>query len=431
MKNKQLIFNICSMTILIFIIIYYLFRFIYYKIESTKKIEYSKVLSERITQEEKNFELTNELTKINNTYYFIDKSKSNYINYKGLIWRIIKINKDKSITIILEDSVNNMPYDSVMKWLNEGNENYTGIFYNTIYNKKDEENQGINYFIEKNELICDKLNEDRIYLLDSNDYIIAGAEDSYLNNKTDFWLSNNKYIDNDGIIYSEEDSNYHNIRPVIILDKDIEISNGNGTIDNPYFIKRDKIETLDKIENNTYIKYNDTLWKVLEIYNDKIKIISESCLKNENDECLSTNFSDNNNKINIHKKDNILYYLNNDYYNNLKNNEYLTKGTFYIGKYTDNNYLSIYTDSIELKIGLPTIADPFAFKLDNTFLITTSINNELNIFVSLDNHPYETLISEKSYIRPVIYLKNNITIKSGDGTYTSPYTLGGLIDEEK
>ena len=92
---------------------------------------------------------------------------------------------------------------------------------------------------------------------------------------------------------------------------------------------------------------------------------------------------------------------------------------------------NIYKDSIELKIGLPTIADSYAYKLDNTFLLTTSENNDLNIFISLDNHPYETLITEKSNIRPIIYMKDNISIVDGDGTYSSPYKLGGLINEEE
>lgn len=430
-NNKiQRIFNIVSLLFLVSIIIFYSYRFIYYKFKN-KNHNHTKILSQYIINQYNNFELVNDVDKIDKEYYFVGKSKKNYIRYKGLLWRIIKINSDKSITIILEDSINNMTYNNVMKWLNSGNENYTGIFYNSLYNKKMDYNEENNYINNKNNYLCDKLNKDRIYLLSLNDYNNTGKEDSYLNNKTDFWISEeNMYISSEGTIESDNDNNYYNIRPVIILDNNIKINKGDGSIDNPYNIKNKKIDTLKDIEPYSYIDYNNTLWMVLEV-NDNIKLISDSCIKDENNTCITKYFSQYNNKINKYKQNSLLYYLNYNYYNKLDNKEYLTKGIFYIGNYKDNNYLSIYKDSIELKIGLPTIADSYAYKLDNTFLLTTSENNDLNIFISLDNHPYETLITEKANIRPIIYMKDNISIVDGDGTYSSPYKLGGLINEEE
>ena len=429
MKSTKKIFNILSILLLISIFSFYSYRLIYYKINNSSK-EKTNILSKYIINQYNNYELFNEVNIINNNYYFINNSKKNYIKYKGLLWRIIKINSDKSTTIILENSINNMTYNNVMKWLNYGNENYTGIFYNTLYNKKNEFNNNIDYLNNKNKYLCDKLNKDRIYLLSIDDYNNVGAENSYLNNKTDFWISKeNMYISSEGNIEEDNENNYYNIRPVIILDNDIEINSGDGSIDNPYTIENKEINILKDIEPYSYIEYNNTLWMVLEV-NNNIKLISNNCIKNKEDKCLSKLFSQKNNDINIYKKSNLLYYLNNEYYNSLNNKNYLTKGIFYTGKYKDDNYLSIYEDSIELKIGLPTIVDSYAYKIDNTFLLTTSINNDLNIFISLDNHPYETLITEEANIRPIIYMKNNISIIDGDGTYSSPYQLGGLINEK-
>lgn len=429
-SNIQKIFNIISLTFLIFIIILYSYRFIYYKTKDFKK-NYTNTLSEYIINQYNNYELVNEIDRINNVYYYIGNSKKNYIKYKGLLWRIVKINKDKSITIILEDSINNMPYNNVMKWLNIGNENYTGILYNSLFNKELHNNTNNNYLNNKNNYLCDKLNKDRIYLLSVDDYINAGKDDSYLNNKSDYWISsNNMYINSDGNIEIDNDNSSYNIRPVIILDENTKINNGDGSIDNPYNIDNKDIDILKDIEPYSYIEYNGIIWMVLEV-NDNIKLISESCIENEDGKCITKLFSQYNNNINIYKKNNLLYYLNHEYYDTLDNNEYLTKGIFYTGKYKDNNYLSIYEESIELKIGLPTISDSYAYKIDNTFLLTTSQNNDLNIFISLDNHPYESLITEKANIRPVIYMKNNISIIDGDGTYSSPYKLGGLIYEEE
>lgn len=430
MKSKQTIFNILSLIFLCSIILVYVVRFVYYKIESSKDIKYSKVLSERIIEEEKNFELTTELIQINNLYYFYGKSRNNYVNYKNLTWRIVKINEDKSITLILDDSINNMPYDTTMKWLNNGNENHTGIFYNLLYNKENNKIVENNNLAVTKYLYCDKLEDDRIYLLSSSDYIIAGAEDSYLNNKSDFWLANNKYVENDGIIEVENDNEYHNVRPVIILDSKIEISKGNGSIDDPYYIKREEVKNLKDINAYSYIKYNDTIWKVIDIYDEKIKIASTECIKDNDNKCISYIYSDDTNKATLYNPNNLLYYLNTTYYNELNDKNYLTEGTFFIGKYEDNNFLSIFKEEKEFLVGLLTMADSYAYEIDNTFILTSNKNSNLSIYISIDNRPYESLISEEANIRPVLHLKNNINIASGDGTYLSPYILGGLIDEE-
>ena len=81
-------------------------------------------------------------------------------------------------------------------------------------------------------------------------------------------------------------------------------------------------------------------------------------------------------------------------------------------------------------VGLLTMADSYAYEIDNTFILTSNINSNLSIYLAVDNRPFESLISEEANIRPVLTLKRNISITSGEGTYTSPYILGGLIDEE-
>lgn len=433
MKNKQTIFNIISIIFLCSIVLFFAVRFVYYKLDYKKDMKYSKVLSERIIEEDSNYELTAELIKINKLYYFYGKSRNNYVNYKNLIWRIVKINKDKSLTLILDSSINNMPYENTIKWLNKGNEEHTGIFYDLLCNKKKNDDNNVKYssLNNKSNLYCDKLEDDRIYLLDEEDYVIAGAEDSYLNNKSDFWLNNNKYVENDGMIETEDNNEYHNIRPVIILESDTKISKGNGSIDDPYYIKRDKVKSLKDINAFSYIEYNDTIWKVIDIYNDKIKIASTECIKDKNNKCISYIYSDDTNKATLYNPDNLLYYLNTTYYNGLENKKYLTDGEYYIGKYENNDYLTIFNETKTLTVGLLTMADSYPYEIDNTFILTTNKNSNVNIFISLDNRPFESLISEEANIRPVLHLKNNISIKSGDGTYLSPYILGGIEDEKK
>ena len=427
MKRKRSFFNIISIIILLFFIIFYTSRLIYYKYNNSKTITYSKILSERIIQEENNFKLIGQIKIKNNIYYFIGKSPNNYVNYKGLIWRIVKINSDRSITLILENSLNNMTYSNTLKWLNYGNLEYTGIFEEFLYGVNTNK-ENTNY-LSKNEYL-DCSDTSKIRLLSEEDYNIIDSNDSYINNNIDFWISNNKYINNDGNIYiNETNDEYHNIRPVIILKSDTEISSGNGTIDKPYYIKRDKATTTKDIETGALIKYNKESWRVIEVNDDNIKILKEDCIKDEDNKCLEMIFQEYNNTINLNNTESLLYYLNNDYYNSLTNSKYLTTGTLYTGKYLNNDYKSIYEESIDVKVGIPSLADIYALEINNTFLISSNGTSNLNIYISKNNKLYETLITEKAYIRPILYLKKNITLK-GKGSRVSPYTLGEIINEE-
>lgn len=426
MKKKIAIFNIFSISLLLVFIVFYVGRILYYKYDS-KNITYSKILSERIIQEDNDFKLIGQLKKKNNTYYFVSKSKNNYVNYKGLIWRIIKISDDGTITIILQDSVNNMTYHNTLKWLNYYEVNNTGIFEKFLYNINIY-NEDNNYLSKKEYLNCSNTNT--ITLLSEEDYNIVGSNNSYISNNIDFWISSNKYIDIDGSIkLSESNEEYHNIRPVITLNNNTEISSGDGSIDNPYFIKREHANTLKDIDTGSIIKYNNELWKVIEINEDNIKILKEECLKDDNKECIEMIFQEYTNTIDIDNTESLLYYLNNIYYDSLPLKDYLTYGTLHIGKYMNNDYTSIYSDTITVNVGLPSLADIYSLQIDNTFLITSNSYNNLNIYISKNNKIYETLVNEKAYVRPILYLKKNISV-TGLGTLDSPYELGEIINEE-
>lgn len=435
MKLLKKIFYIFSISLFSVFIIYYSVRAIYYKIEDSKNTKYSTVLYKRILQQENNYTLISELEKINDDYYYTNKSKYNYIIYKGLTWRIVKFNS-KNITMILDSSITNLPLDKVDYWLNYYGKKDSGIFYkliNTEINVDNSKHNDINVhnFINNEKYYCDSVIE-KISLLDIDDYNNAGGENSYLNKKIDFWVKGNKeykYVDVTGEIATGDKDAFHDVRPVITINSTIKASMGNGSIDNPYYVNTKTAETTKDLSNSSYIKYNDTLWKVISNDGKKIKIVSEDCIKDKEDKCVNLQFSNDNNKINVYNYRGVMYYLNNTYYKKLKNKNYLTNGKYYIGSYTDKDYTKIYNESINLKVGLLTLADPYAYEVNNVFLLTRN-RDSLSIYVTLDEHLFESIVYEKAYLRPTLYLKNNISIKEGKGTYDNPYELGGVIDEK-
>lgn len=433
MKNFRFIFNIFSIFIFLITVSYFSVRLLYFRNYSKKNKGDSKILYEKILKQEKDYFLVSEIKEVNNIHYFIGNSENNYVNYKGLIWRIIKINEDNSITLILDSSITNMKYDNIAKWLNESSDIESGVLSKTFYNNGIIINKESRTLLEDNTLYC-KYDDLLLTMLSYNDYYNCGEENSFINNNTDFWILSDdytyKYVDEEGKINNEEEDKSHNVRPVITIPSDSKISSGYGTIDKPYYIKRDKATGLvSEIEVGSYIRYNYSIWKVMENSDNKLKLVNEDCIRNEENECISMQFSKYNNEINLEDSESLLYYLNHEYYENFKHTEYLTEGKFYIGKYKDDDYSSVYSDYISAKIGLPTLADPLAFSIDNTFLMTSDANNDLNIFITHNNKAFETLVTEQAYIRPVIYIKGDIKVKGGKGSYVSPYTLGGLQND--
>ena len=43
---------------------------------------------------------------------------------------------------------------------------------------------------------------------------------------------------------------------------------------------------------------------------------------------------------------------------------------------------------------------------------------------------FEDTVDSLHYVRPAIHIKNDVNIKSGEGTYLSPYILGDDNNEE-
>ena len=430
-EKKQKIFNLVSLSIIIFFGLFYLGRLIYFKILNDKKIVYSELLAEQVKERKIKYEAIPTLINEDNIYRFANDAKNNYVKFMGYIWRIVKVNEDNTITMVTENNITSLAYYSdnfdesqIIKWLNDNSldKNYMTTTYSCL-----------DSFNSIDNISCQKTNNYDVTLLSVEDYTKAGATNSYLNNGEYFWTTNNYqdeywYVSNEGKLGLNDNTEVYGIRPVITLNSDTKVLSGNGTIDNPYEIIEHKPQTLKDIYVGEYLTLNDTLWRVVAKNNNNIKLVSEEYIKDENG-ILETFYSDYNNEADIDYENGLLYYLNNTYYDNFKEKDLITKGTFYTGGIEDN-YQTIYDSSIEAYVGLLSIAEPFVYDFGNVFTLSKNINNDLGIFVIDENKMlFEDTVDSLHYVRPSIHIKNNINIKSGDGTYLSPYILGSDNNE--
>ena len=192
-------------------------------------------------------------------------------------------------------------------------------------------------------------------------------------------------------------------------------------------------------EPNNYIKINNQLYRIISIEkNNTIKIIKDESISNEI--YGNTNYP----------TSNIKNYLKSNF--NQINSKILTTGMFNYGEINENIVSNIYildtNKSENSSIGIPSITDylkagncetsttwdkllknnpckqnNWMFTEEEYWLANTNANKPL--YITKEGNISYTYENSKKNVKPVIYLKANLGIVSGNGTKEKPY----IIDE--
>lgn len=215
------------------------------------------------------------------SYFFRGNVNNNYVSFGDLLWRIVRINGDGTVRLVLDDVTdtisNYYPSNNLIRKYDESNINtylkewlQTNLssvndyiansrFCSDIVYNDDFTYQAYDRIITNNIPTLNCLGENitsNIGLLTIDEIILAGASktsfnrDYYLYNSNikDSWYTmtsakgddksmNMFMIDSSGNILMSLNGNlYRNVRPVINLIKNIEMT-GKGTIDDPYKVK--------------------------------------------------------------------------------------------------------------------------------------------------------------------------------------------------
>lgn len=400
-----------------------------------------------------------------NVYYYTGNNvdvSNNHLWYGGHHWRIIEFNtKERTVTLISQQPLTviqpaNTVWTSkelyeesyVNTWLNE-------YFYNTI-DKNIQKNIKDNVF---NVGIYNNVSEittiQKIGMLDNNQYVRAGSQNSYLDIKTSWWLGNrfnNTYIRSinvSGVLGNNTLTMSYGIRPVIKIN-DIDVVAGAGTLTSNYktSLKSDNTNDVQvgeyiNVPTNSNYCGTDKLctFRVIEKNNDSIKVTLNGLLPQTSQygpsSILSVNYT--------------VYTILNNFKNSISDNYiYLNNKIFYIGKYEDvsgigQDYKNVTEETLLFNVGLPVIGE----LLSSNDIDLSTLNSK--IFVDVDTIENPTIefeywsmnASSSSYVRtinysgylgsksstssygvrPIIYLKNNLNFIGGDGTAQSPYVL--------
>ena len=384
-----------------------------------------------------------------NEYRYLGEVDDNYLEYSGILYRIIGIDKEKNIKVISDKSVTMMysglekGYDKsyVNKWLNYDKDvSGSGVYENNI--KESVNYLSSTYYCEdiiddiKN-ITCHKNTTNyKISLLSLYDYYKAGGKSSFLNNGETFYLgtlnkdNHNYYITSDGeVSINEISTRTYAVRPVITIISSSVLLSGKGTKDDPYKILEIKPSTLEDTTINTYVSFSNQVFKVIDNSTDATKVALNGVIK-ENDIDVVKSFGGKNNKYS-NSKNTVGYYLNNTYLKTLDSKN-IIKSNWYIGALSLDNldYSNEKNTKINLSVGMLSLGDMFVGDINNVLTLSRGIESDqiINV-INKEGNFYGDFITSKYNVRPALYLNNELKITGGNGTFDAPYELG--VSDEK
>ncbi len=217
------------------------------------------------------------------SYYFRGNIPNNYVKINDLLWRIVRINGDGTIRLILNDTIKNTInyynaselksdfndssiYSYLNSWFEENLRNYIKYIANTRYCNDVSHDDAYTY-LNYTRIVTNKIPTlnclsnsitSKLGILSVDEVILAGATTDKNNNNyylynpnfTDSWFTmsgakgsdsslNLFMVDQYGKVRSDiVGSSYHTVRPVINLIKNTEVT-GSGTLDDPYILKEE------------------------------------------------------------------------------------------------------------------------------------------------------------------------------------------------
>ena len=411
--------------------------------------------------------------------YFLEKNNSLW--YSGFLWLILGINADGSIRLITNENVTSIPWgasDTAQNWDgSHAKEWLNDYFYSRL--------KGNN--IIKEQTWCSEITADensartecttnlskeksKVGLITLDEYNLSGGRNSYLNMGQEQWtmtpysISDALDVRDNGIAASDPVSYPRGLRAVINVNSDVTITGGNGTLgatwssqSGPYILNEDKNAEIsgklnEKATSGEYVMFAGKKYRIVDKdSNGNTKLILDGYYE-EDGNIFEMKYNDTSTNVfstttGIGKK------LNDDVLNWITNNSDIEKGklvssyTWYQNEFDDGQSYKISlneespTRSIDTTVGLIRVGEMLSSQsssmLSRGYTTTSNRHNADNYWtmtMALDNNIYAYTIYNddnvlcgsdylKNALRPVIVIKSDVNIISGNGTWSNPYQI--------
>lgn len=379
-------------------------------------------------------------TKSTNNYYK-GTSSDNFVMFNNILFRMVKINSDGTVTIASENPLANIDYgaknnrfdgSNMDEWLN----NY---FYPQLNNKSKKlivSSKWCDDIYTEGKTTCDRYSKTKnVGILSLQDYVnsLDDLGMSYLGIVARVWYNN---FDSNNQVWSGKSNNQTaykdnillNIRPAITLKKDTKITSGSGTKEDPYLIGTEqevkRNMKVNKLDIGTVISYSGYNFVVAGHEEDgTTKLIMKSVLRNEEHAAIQISY-DNASSVKIYnpkEKGNIAYQINNNLSKYIDTSYFVKKDVVvpiydklvtYKGKHETKTYKS--------KLSIPSAFDLFSGATNNAgepfWLIESSKEEENKTYVDADGTTpfYYKHVGRKVGVKLKVYLDKDAYIKSGN-----------------
>lgn len=252
MKKFEKIFKIISIIFIIGCCLFYGGRLIFYY----NKLKPAKVNGETVKYVGQIVRMNSGIAYEKDGLYMLDGEyifkgdvKDNYISYSDKIWRILKINKDGSVKLVLDNdaSVDNYSMNGVL-YENSNIYSYLKDDFATTLVDSDK------FLVDMtvcSDIITDlskkscevKSEQQKVGLISVNDFTESVlSEKTFINTEGAIWTINPEsdtqmWVAYNGKLAKASINERYGIRPVIILSSNVKIKNGSGTSDDPYTLE--------------------------------------------------------------------------------------------------------------------------------------------------------------------------------------------------
>ena len=430
----QKLFNFISILFILSCFIFYGTRFVKFYLQNRKAETLEKNSIVKVLKE--NNEDNEYFKSVNGENYFTGKTDNNYLLLDGILWRIIKVNSDNSLTVISDKSITSLAYSKdlsfkesyIFNWLNKTDKEYSGILEQAINTDYIQKTTSCTDTLDElsNNPCTDYSSDNYFTLLSVIDYLNIGSKDSYLANGEYFYLSNNNtegkiwYIDDEGKASLSTGNDILGIRPVTNIKSNIDYVTGDGTKDNPYVVEK---------ENDlfgSYVKLGNEVWRIYQVNETDVRLMLNDYLK-VNGNKLTYKYSNNNSYHNDTVYGSIAYYLNNDFLNSLSYKDKIKEAKWSNGFYNSTNkfdYKDSLSKQIDTKVALMSIGDIYLNPdLNNYFTMTGTSDKSTQVYLINENKKlYSKSVYSELNVVPAISLDKNLLTK-GNGTKDKPFEM--------
>lgn len=287
----EIIFIIFSIIFILGCCFFFGRRFIkYYRIYNPKSEngEQVKLLANSISESSSIVSEGDGLYQLSGSYIYKGEKVNNYLKFSGFMFRIMKINSDGSVRIILDESINSLFYDKkntdyiksdINAYLND-------VFLNKLdVSKLAKSSTCLDKVTNLNSVTCNNVNTDYyVSLPNVTDFLNSKQENSYMKNSSgeSFWLSSYNNIEawtsNGSNLSSDKVSNTYAVKPILTLKNSNILYRGTGTKEDPYVISNEK----DNLEIASYVKLGDDLYIIYDKCEDTLSLTLASLYKDGN-----------------------------------------------------------------------------------------------------------------------------------------------------